>query len=120
MAETIKSYKPKEKTNVGGNSLVTCEVELGTEYKTGGFVLSPTECGLTTGAVVSGYVNPIAKSEAGGFFSLIIEGTSTEAQTVKLAAYVLGTAVAAKPFKEPASKNEELKEQKVLVTLVGR
>lgn len=123
MAKTIKTITPKERISIGGRLLVTAEVTLGTEYKTGGIVLTETnlkECGLTDGTVTGGFVNPISKSEASGFYSLSIENLFTEVQTVKIVAYVLGTATAGKPFKEPAESNGELSEYKVLVTLIGQ
>lgn len=120
MAEVIKAYTPIEKISLGGRFMVTCEVECGTEYKTGGFVISPTECGLPDGIVNGGWANVISKSEVTAPASVVIEGKPTEVQTVKLQLGVLGTATAGKPFKEPAGKNGELKEQKVLVTLIGQ
>ena len=123
MAQTIKAITPKEKISLGGRFLCTAEVTLGTEYKTGGFVLTETnlkEIGLPDGIVNSGWVNPLAKSEASGFYELLIEGAPTEAQTIKIAAYVLGTATAGKPFKEPASTNGELSEYKLIVALIGQ
>jgi hypothetical protein len=123
MAQTIKEIKPKERISLGGRFLVTAEVTLGTEYKTGGFVLTEAnlkECGLPDAIVNSGWVNPLSKAEASGFYELLIEGAPTEVQTVKIAAYVLGTATAGKPFKEPASANGELSEYKLVVALIGQ
>ncbi len=123
MAKTIKTVVPKERISIGGRLLVTAEVTLGTEYKTGGIVLTAAnlqECGLTDGTVSGGWCNGLAKSEAAGFYQLVVEGSFTEAQTVKIVAYILGTAVAGKPFKEPAESNGELSEYKILVTLIGQ
>ena len=123
MAQLITTVVPKERISLGGRYMVTAEVTFGTEYKTGGFVISEAqlkECGLTDGIVNGGWVNPVTKTEASGFYTLVIEGAPTEVQTVKVAAYVLGTATAGKPFKEPASTNGELSGYKVIVTLIGQ
>ena len=123
MAQTIKAITPKEKISLGGRFLCTAEVTLGTEYKTGGILLTETnlkEIGLPDGIVNSGWCNPISKSEAAGIFNILIKGAPIELQEVFVVAYVLGTATAGKPFKEPAESNGELSEYKLIVALIGQ
>src|SRR5438552_1346879 len=122
MAQTIKATPFKSRQSLGSQLLVTVEVELGTEYKNTGVEITAAElkaAGLPEGVVYAGWVNPIGTTELTALYSLVVSGADTPTQKVLIVGYVLGEAVAAKPFKEQADKAALVKEQKLLVTLIG-
>lgn len=125
MAQTVKESTLIERFNVGGRTLTISELVLGTEYKTEGIVVSPTEHLFLTDGLAdfvfltsAGLAAKNVKSLFGEFVVTNPGGIKAEAASVKLQLYE--QAVAKEPPVEIADKSGLYKEAKVIVIAVGR
>ncbi len=117
MAQTVKAYSVLSKQSIGGVMQTVTEVELGTEYKKEGVVISPESCGLTDGIVTNAWASgPAFNAKGTKSVPALITFTSS---TISCQLYQ-GTKEKEFAAEEVEDKKETYKEYKLLLVVTGK